>query len=84
MTEIGAYEAKTHLADLLGRVERGEHFTITRHGQPVAELRPVAARPLRDLAELRTAAAQLRADVAERQGPLTRDEIAEAIATGRA
>lgn len=41
MSRIGAYEAKTHLPRLLERVERGETFTITRHGRPVAVLRPV-------------------------------------------
>jgi prevent-host-death family protein len=38
MSEIGAYEAKTHLPKLLERVEKGERFVITRHGRPVAEL----------------------------------------------
>lgn len=41
MSEIGAYEAKTHLPKLLERVEKGERFVITRHGRPVAELAPV-------------------------------------------
>lgn len=40
-TEIGAFDAKTHLAALLKRVEAGERFVITRHGRPVAELRPL-------------------------------------------
>jgi prevent-host-death family protein len=44
MTEIGAYEAKTHLARLLERVARGERITITKHGVPVAMLVPVAGR----------------------------------------
>ena len=44
MTEVGAYEAKTHLPKLLERVEKGERFVITRHGKPVAELVPVAKR----------------------------------------
>jgi prevent-host-death family protein len=39
--EIGIYEAKTHLASLLARVERGETFVITRHGKPVARLSAV-------------------------------------------
>ena len=43
MKEIGAYDAKTHLPNLLERVERGERFIITRHGKPVAELGPVTA-----------------------------------------
>ena len=41
-TSIGAYEAKTHLAQLLDRVEIGETITITRHGKAVARLVPAA------------------------------------------
>ncbi len=41
MQSIGAYEAKTHLPQLLDRVARGESLTITRHGRPVARLVPV-------------------------------------------
>jgi len=40
MPEIGAYEAKTHLSEILERVRKGECFIITKHGQAVAELRP--------------------------------------------
>ncbi|MGD8387223.1 MAG: type II toxin-antitoxin system prevent-host-death family antitoxin [Desulfobacteraceae bacterium] len=40
METIGAYEAKTHLAELLERVRRGERITITKHGVPVAVLQP--------------------------------------------
>jgi len=40
MSEIGAYAAKTHLAELLERVRLGERFIITKHGEPIAELRP--------------------------------------------
>ncbi len=40
METIGAFEAKTHLGELLDRVERGESVTITRHGKPVAQLVP--------------------------------------------
>jgi prevent-host-death family protein len=41
MAEIGAFEAKTHLSQLLDQVERGETITITRHGKPVARLVPI-------------------------------------------
>jgi prevent-host-death family protein len=34
-------EAKTHLSELLTRVERGEEFVITRRGRPVAQLSPI-------------------------------------------
>lgn len=44
MTEIGAFEARTHLPRLLQRVAAGERFVITRRGRPVAELIPVQAR----------------------------------------
>ena len=44
-TEIGAYEAKTKLPELLRRVAAGERFTITNRGSPVAELLPVAGGP---------------------------------------
>ena len=40
MSEIGAFEAKTHLPQLLRRVEAGERFVITKHGRPLAELVP--------------------------------------------
>lgn len=40
---VGAYEAKTHLPQLLERVAKGERITITKHGVPVALLVP--ARP---------------------------------------
>lgn len=60
MSGVGAYEAKTHLAQLLDRVERGERITITRHGRPVAELIPVtgtsdltAAQAVRELMAFR-------------------------------
>jgi prevent-host-death family protein len=36
--DVGAFEAKTHLSDLLDRVEQGEEIVITRRGRPVARL----------------------------------------------
>ena len=47
MTSIGAFEAKTHLSELLDRVERGETITITRHGVPAALLVPVKEKEAR-------------------------------------
>ena len=40
MEKVGAYEAKTHLPQLLDRVENGEEIVITRRGEPVARLVP--------------------------------------------
>lgn len=42
METVGAFEAKTHLSELLQRVEAGSEITITRHGKPVARLVPIA------------------------------------------
>ena len=39
-TEIGTYDAKTKLAEILRKVENGENFTITNRGKPVADLVP--------------------------------------------
>ncbi len=61
MPEVGAYEAKTHLAQLLKRVGRGERFTITKHGVPIALLLPAAASEARPVAETVTELRRLRA-----------------------
>lgn len=56
--EIGAYEAKNNLGQLLDRVARGDEIVITRHGQPVARLVPYRA-PF-DREKVRRAIASLR------------------------
>jgi len=52
MATVGAYEAKTHLPELLKRVENGERIIITRHGHPVAELVPPDAASRREVREV--------------------------------
>ncbi len=44
--EIGVFEAKTHLSEILKRVSRGEKFYITRRGVRVAFLGPAVSLPL--------------------------------------
>jgi prevent-host-death family protein len=39
-TEIGAFDAKTRLSELLRKVEQGERFTITLRGRPMADVVP--------------------------------------------
>ena len=46
--EVGAFEAKNTLGNLLDRVEQGEEIVITRHGKPVARLVPSSSRIDRD------------------------------------
>ena len=64
-------EAKTHLSELLARVEAGEEFVIARGNEPVARLVPIDERVGR-----RTAIEDLLAfRDSGRIKPVTRDEI---------
>ncbi len=58
METVGAFEAKTHFANLLERVAKGEQIVITKHGTPVARLVPFAkpdsARTRRAISRLKT------------------------------
>jgi prevent-host-death family protein len=40
MPTVNIHDAKTHLSQLLARVEDGETITIARAGKPVADLVP--------------------------------------------
>lgn len=60
MKTVGAFEAKTHLNELLRKVSRGETIRITRRGVPVAELVPPSEskptdleKTVRDIREIR-------------------------------
>jgi prevent-host-death family protein len=41
VTEIGLFEAKTRLSELLRQVKAGESFIITQRGKPAAKLTPI-------------------------------------------
>ena len=53
MDEIGLFEAKNKLSELVDRAERGEEVVITRRGKPVARLVPMQAK--RDVEKARAA-----------------------------
>ena len=38
MIEVGTYEAKARLSELIDKAEAGETVVITRHGKPVVRL----------------------------------------------
>ena len=40
-TEVGTYDARTRLSELVRQVQLGQRFTITNRGEPVAQLVPV-------------------------------------------
>jgi prevent-host-death family protein len=52
MREVGSFEAKTHLSELLAAVEAGETVRITRRGKAVALLVPVQSDSARRLQQL--------------------------------
>lgn len=47
MAEVTVRELRNEGGRVLDRVERGESLTVTRDGHAIAELRPLARRPLR-------------------------------------
>jgi prevent-host-death family protein len=50
-TEIGAFDAKTRLSEILRKVEQGERFTITKRGRAVADVVPSQLKDRRSAAE---------------------------------
>jgi len=46
MANVTVRELRNKGGEVLNRVEAGERFTVTRAGKPVAELVPLARRPL--------------------------------------
>ncbi len=52
MKTVGAFEAKTHLNELLQRVAKGETIRITRRGVPVANLVPAEESKKRDVKKI--------------------------------
>jgi prevent-host-death family protein len=59
MREVGAFEAKNRLGQLLDLVEQGEEVTITRHGKAIARLAPL--RTTHDREQARAANQRIRA-----------------------
>jgi prevent-host-death family protein len=51
MREVGAFEAKNKLGQLLDLVGRGDEIIITRHGKAVARLAPPHQAVNRELKE---------------------------------
>ena len=77
MREIGAFEARNKLGQLLDWAEAGEEVAITRRGRIVARLVP--PRPAVDREQARNAAAAIRAmsKGVTLGGPKIKDLVAE-------
>jgi prevent-host-death family protein len=81
--EIGVYEAKTHFARLVARVEKGERITITRHGKPVAVLTPAQGIAREDTEALIERMRAFREQLAAQGVRITAREIKAWISEGR-
>ena len=60
MKTVGAFEAKTHLNELLQRASKGETIQITRRGTPVAKLSPPDSSQKEDTRSLAASIRRLR------------------------
>lgn len=84
---IGLFDAKTHLSELVARAEQGSETIITRHNKPVAKIVPVHAVPAFDVERRRKAVESLQrlgAQMRERHGAVTTEEIVAWVREGRA
>lgn len=82
-TSMGAFEAKTHFAQIIERAMQGEEIFITRRGKTVAKI--VSAETSHDLESAKAAAQRLRSLANEMHlGPFRWDEWKSYRDTGRA
>jgi prevent-host-death family protein len=75
--EIGSYDAKTKLPEILRRVESGEEFVITNRGKPIADLTPSRAS-----SQVKIAAA-INNLLRGLNGPITNEELMQLKSSGR-
>ncbi|MGA7219014.1 MAG: type II toxin-antitoxin system prevent-host-death family antitoxin [Candidatus Sulfotelmatobacter sp.] len=78
MKTVGAFDAKTHLNELLQRASKGETIQITRRGIPVAKLSPPDSNQNEDPHSLAASIRRLR-----RGATLGKVSIRELIDEGR-
>ncbi|MEQ9453899.1 MAG: type II toxin-antitoxin system prevent-host-death family antitoxin [Phycisphaeraceae bacterium] len=80
MEQIGLFQAKTHLSQIVDQVQKsGRAVTLTRRGIPVAEIRPLAEEPEMTREQAFEAIRQMRSSMPR----ITAVEIREAIDEGR-
>jgi len=57
---VSAFDAKTHLSQLLHEVEKGRAITITRRGRPVARLVPATEENVASMDDILTELSTIR------------------------
>jgi prevent-host-death family protein len=81
VTEIGLFEAKTRLSELVRQVKTGESFIITQRGEPAAQLTPIPLKERRDPRHIAEAVRRLR-EMPKIQG-VSHEELRSWIEEGR-
>ena len=81
MTEIGLFQAKTRLSELVRQVRAGESFIITQRGQPAAELAPIRPKTRRGSRRIAEAVRRLRET--PKIAGVSHDELRSWIEEGR-
>lgn len=81
MTEIGLFEAKTRLSELVRQARTGESFVITQRGEPSAELGPIRHKNRPDSRRIAEAIRRLR-EMPKIQG-VSHEELRSWIEEGR-
>lgn len=76
--EIGSFDAKARLSELLREVQRGQRYTITLRGRPVADLVPSSSPAGLDI----HAAIEAMRSIRKVRG-VSEETVAEWIAEGR-
>ena len=79
--EVGSYEAKTKLPELLRGVQSGKQYTITLRGQAVADLIPAQGN---NLADASLAVDEMRSFMVSRKQPMASVDLKTLINEGRA
>jgi len=85
MATFSSSEARNRFGELLDRVARGETITITRRGKTVARIVPEFSSSIEKVRRAVEDMRALRLEMAHRKGfgPLTDEEIKDAINEGR-
>jgi len=81
MTEIGLFEAKTRLSELVRQARAGESFIITQRGEPSAVLGPIRHKNRPDSRRIAEAVRRLR-EMPKIQG-VSHEELRSWIEEGR-
>ena len=81
MKIVAVFEAKSRLSEILAAVERGEEYTVTKHGKPIARIVPSGQIDATAMADARKLIARIK--LTRKDSNLTDKELREAIEDGR-